>query len=95
MCTALDMGCTKFSTTVTETQPQISTFYLHEITKKSRFRNLTYYQMNFQAILATVVMVVGGKYMTTCLGILDIHGGKSNIVHHVLKLVDNEIGSII
>ena len=51
--------------------------------------------MNFQAILATVVMVVGGKYMTTCLGILDIHGGKSNIVHHVLKLVDNEIGSII
>ena len=33
--------------------------------------------------------------MTTCLGISDITGGKSNILYHVLKVVDDRIGPII
>ena len=36
-------------------------------------------------------MVVGGKYMTTCLGKLDLLGGNSNIGHHVLKKLDNNV----
>ena len=38
---------------------------------------------------------VGVKYMKTFLGILDITGGKSNIEHTVIKLIDNNIGPII
>ena len=40
-------------------------------------------------------MVVGGKYMTTCLGKLDLLGGNSNIGHHVLKKLDNKTGKIM
>ena len=34
-----------------------------------------------------MAMVVGYKYIITCIGILDITGSKSNILHHVLKVV--------
>ena len=40
-------------------------------------------------------MVVVEKYMTTCLGILYLPGGKSNIGNHVLNVFDNKIGPII
>ena len=40
-------------------------------------------------------MVVGRKYMETFLGILELTGGKSNIGHNVLKIVDDNIGPII
>ena len=40
-------------------------------------------------------MGVGVEYVTTCLRILDIPGGRSSIVQHVLKVMDNKIGPII
>ena len=42
-----------------------------------------------------VAVGVGRKYIITFLGILDITGGKSKIGHHVLKVVDDKIGTII
>ena len=59
------------------------------------YKNLSWYQLNFQVSLETMEMVVGGKYMTTCLGKLDLLGGNSNIGHHVLKKLDNKTGKIM
>ena len=54
-----------------------------------------WHHINFQVILVTMAMGVGRKDMITFLGILDLTGGKSNIGHHVLKVVDDKIGPII
>ena len=40
-------------------------------------------------------MGVGWKETTTCIAILDILRGKSDIVHNMLKVVDNHIGPIL
>ena len=40
-------------------------------------------------------MGVGGKYMTTCLGMFNLLVGKSNIVNYVLKVVNDKILTII
>ena len=40
-------------------------------------------------------MGVVGKDMSTYLGILDTTRGKSNIGHHVIKVVDDKTGPII
>ena len=56
---------------------------------------LLWYQLNFQISLATMVISVDRKDTTTCLGTLDFPGGRSNIEHHVLKVVDNKIGPMI
>ena len=42
-----------------------------------------------------MVMVICGKYITTCLRILYFTGVKSNIGHHAFKVVYNHIGPII
>ena len=60
--------------------------------KKSTYKNSSLYQLNCQAILSTMVMVVGGKYTTTCLDILVIPGVKFNIVHPVIKVVYDKTG---
>ena len=49
----------------------------------------------FQISLSTIEIGVGGKYITTCLSILGINGGNSNIGNHSLYVVDNIIGPTI
>ena len=52
-------------------------------------------QLNFQVILRSMEMCLGGKDMTTYLGNLDLPVGKSNSLHNVLKIVDDKIRPII
>ena len=85
----------KFRTIVTEVHHQRSAFYIYEISpKKITYSNSSWYQLNFWVSLGTMLMGICGKYMTTCIGILDIHGLKSKFGHHGLKVMDNKIVTI-
>ena len=57
--------------------------------------NGTINPLNCQVSLKAMAMCLGGKYMTTYLESLDLPGGKSNRLHHVLKVVDDKIRPII
>ena len=57
--------------------------------------NFPCYQLNFQASLVTMEMGISWKDMIALLGILSMLVDKPNILHHVTKVVVDNIGSII
>ena len=71
------------------------TMKAHHKIRHTRTRHGIKYKLNYQVSLNTMVMGVGREETTTCLGILDFPGSNSNIGHHVLKFLDNNIGPII
>ena len=84
-----------FITTVTDSQPQAFTIYIHNdlITQNNgSYTNLSWYQLNFQLMITTLEMGFGGKYITTFLDILNIPVIKSNIVNCLLEVLENIIG---
>ena len=59
------------------------------------YRKPSFYQLNCQVRLATMERGIDGTDIPTCLGILDIYGGKSNIGHNLVKVVGNKIEPIV
>ena len=81
-----------------EAQHHICELYLNEklITyNSSTYKKFSWYQLNFMVSLVTRETGVGGKDMKSYLGLLYLYWGKTSTRNHVLKVVDNKIGSII
>ena len=76
-------------------KPQIAVFCLHESTQKSTHIKLSWCQFNCQVSIATKEMGIVWKEKMSYIDKLDYPGGKFNIGHNLLKVVDNNTGPIL